>query len=390
MTGHFYTTFKIPTHMIVVYGIAYTFIFLCAVVGNVMVVVIVAVTPRMHTVTNVFIANLAVADILVAVFCIPITFLANIYTGWPFGSVLCKLTPYIQGVSVCASVYNLAAIAVDRFLAICFNPDWRIMRRGACLTLAVIWLFSFTLIIPWLVYYQQFDSVTQLQTIPMCHSIWPDFDSQRAFYVVAIFLGTYLLPLVLIFVCYILIAWRVWNRQAPGVAVGSGVIKRCKMNVVKMLVTVVLMFALSWLPLHILYLILHFNPPTDDGVVERITKVGLPLAQWLELSNSGMNAFVYSFFSGNFRRGFTHLWFCMLGRKKPQRGSTISRRVTRTVSEDSTMLARYSLVKRPNGKHISNESIAIDHVHRTCLNNISKSALTSYSSWSSVRDQAFV
>lgn len=34
--------------------------------------------------------------------------------GWPFGPVLCKVTPYLQGVSVCASVNTLAVIAIDR------------------------------------------------------------------------------------------------------------------------------------------------------------------------------------------------------------------------------------------------------------------------------------
>ena len=35
-------------------------------------------------------------------------------SGWPFGPVMCKVTPFLQGVSVCASVNTLAAIAVDR------------------------------------------------------------------------------------------------------------------------------------------------------------------------------------------------------------------------------------------------------------------------------------
>ncbi|KAK2158720.1 hypothetical protein LSH36_165g07000 [Paralvinella palmiformis] len=35
----------------------------------------------MHTVTNYFIVNLAIADILVCIFCLPITLLSNLYTG---------------------------------------------------------------------------------------------------------------------------------------------------------------------------------------------------------------------------------------------------------------------------------------------------------------------
>lgn len=34
--------------------------------------------------------------------------------GWPFGSVVCKLSGMVQGISVSASVFTLVAIAVDR------------------------------------------------------------------------------------------------------------------------------------------------------------------------------------------------------------------------------------------------------------------------------------
>ena len=35
-------------------------------------------------------------------------------SGWPFGSIVCKLSGMVQGISVCASVFTLVAIAVDR------------------------------------------------------------------------------------------------------------------------------------------------------------------------------------------------------------------------------------------------------------------------------------
>ncbi len=35
-------------------------------------------------------------------------------TGWPFGSLVCKMSGMVQGISVSASVFTLVAIAVDR------------------------------------------------------------------------------------------------------------------------------------------------------------------------------------------------------------------------------------------------------------------------------------
>ena len=74
-------TIKQPVHMIVIYSIAYSLVFLLGIFGNTMVVSVVYRNPRMHNVTNYFIVNLAIADILVSLFCLPITLLSNLYSG---------------------------------------------------------------------------------------------------------------------------------------------------------------------------------------------------------------------------------------------------------------------------------------------------------------------
>ena len=70
-----------PVHMIIIFSIAYGLVFIFAVVGNFLVIAVIFKTPAMRNVTNYFILNLAFADILVAVFVLPITVLANIFSG---------------------------------------------------------------------------------------------------------------------------------------------------------------------------------------------------------------------------------------------------------------------------------------------------------------------
>lgn len=70
-----------PVYMVALYSVAYGIIFLFALFGNIVVVAVVFKNRRMHNLTNLFIVNLAIADILVAVFCIPITFLDSLYNG---------------------------------------------------------------------------------------------------------------------------------------------------------------------------------------------------------------------------------------------------------------------------------------------------------------------
>lgn len=64
--------------MTAVYCIAYLFVFIVGLIGNSFVIAVVYRSPRMRTVTNFFIVNLAVADVLVIVFCLPATLIGNI------------------------------------------------------------------------------------------------------------------------------------------------------------------------------------------------------------------------------------------------------------------------------------------------------------------------
>lgn len=51
---------------------------------------------HMRTVTNYFIVNLSLADVLVTAICLPASLLVDITESWLFGHALCKVIPYLQ------------------------------------------------------------------------------------------------------------------------------------------------------------------------------------------------------------------------------------------------------------------------------------------------------
>ena len=65
----------------VLLSVAYSVVFLLAVVNNSLVVTVIYRNPQMRNVTNYFLANLAIADITVSLVVLPITLLSNIFTG---------------------------------------------------------------------------------------------------------------------------------------------------------------------------------------------------------------------------------------------------------------------------------------------------------------------
>lgn len=75
----------------------YSLIFLLSVFGNLLIIVVLVVNKRMRTVTNSFLLSLAVSDLMMAVFCMPFTFIPNLLEDFIFGAAMCKIVAYLMG-----------------------------------------------------------------------------------------------------------------------------------------------------------------------------------------------------------------------------------------------------------------------------------------------------
>ncbi|KAJ8669369.1 hypothetical protein QAD02_000628 [Eretmocerus hayati] len=71
-------------------------VFIVGLVGNALVCIAVYRNHQMRTVTNYFIVNLAVADLLVIVICLPPTIVWDITQTWFLGPLPCKIVLYFQ------------------------------------------------------------------------------------------------------------------------------------------------------------------------------------------------------------------------------------------------------------------------------------------------------
>jgi hypothetical protein len=75
----------------------YSIIFLLAIIGNALVIITLSANRRMRSVTNIFLLNLAVSDLLLGVFCMPFTLVGALLKEFVFGSLMCRLISYLQG-----------------------------------------------------------------------------------------------------------------------------------------------------------------------------------------------------------------------------------------------------------------------------------------------------
>ena len=271
----------------------------------------------MRTVTNHLLVNMAVADLLITAISKPVTikWLVTGQTGWSNG-ILCKLIPFTHSLSIASSVLTLTAIAVDRFLAVMFPLKRYITFQISYGIIAVVWIVGIAVSSP-ILYAQK---VIMIKGEWYCMEIWtPAFTKQASkHFTIVLFILFYLVPLLTMTVLYSFVVYKLWVRKVPGNPSLENQLRaqKSKKKVLKMLMTVVIIFALCWLPVFIKQFVSFFateNFPCGPPAV--LTFLGI----FLGYANSMINPTIYMIFNADFRNGFKDLLLCKCRRVAPQR-----------------------------------------------------------------------
>ncbi|PBC26491.1 Tachykinin peptides receptor 99D [Apis cerana cerana] len=91
--------------------------------GNLIVIWIVMAHKRMRTVTNYFLVNLSIADAMVSTLNVTFNYVYMLNSHWPFGTLYCKICQFIAVLTICASVFTLMAISIDRIFGERFGEE---------------------------------------------------------------------------------------------------------------------------------------------------------------------------------------------------------------------------------------------------------------------------
>lgn len=286
-----------------VFYIIYTNIFVLGMCGNMLTVFVVFRNRDMQTVTNFFIANLALADILLCTLCVPFTPLYTFSEKWVFGMVMCHIVAFAQGTSVYVSTLTLTSIAVDRFFVIIY-PFKRRMKTTTCLCIILgTWLVSILSVLPYGIIVMH-ESHPNNNSIYFCEEKWPSPDFRKAYGGVT-FTLQFVLPFLIIAICYIKISIRL-NEQTnarPGVSNPRREANdRCrKQRTNRMLIAMVLIFGLCWLPLNCVNIFYDFNEQSEPGTYYNLFFF---IVHVIAMSSTCYNPFLYSWLNENFRKEF--------------------------------------------------------------------------------------
>ncbi|XP_058803805.1 prolactin-releasing peptide receptor-like [Phymastichus coffea] len=288
-------------------GSLYAGIFLLGLLGNALVCFVVARSRHMQTVTNLFIGNLALSDILMCVLAVPFTPLYTFLGSWVFGDALCHLVPCAQGVSVYLSTLTLTGIALDRFFVILYPLRARMRVRSCLLAILLIWCAALLLTLPYGLYMRPLRGDDGR---PFCEEAWPDEPLRRAFSTLTAVLQ-FGLPFLAIALCYVCVALRLRDRARakPGSKTGrrEEAERERKRRTNRMLVAMVLVFGVSWLPLNLVNVLEDFYPAVSQRSYHKLLFF---LAHCLAMSSACYNPFLYAWLNDNFRKEFKQVLPC--------------------------------------------------------------------------------
>lgn len=265
---------------------------------------------------NCFVMGLAITDLQ---FVLTLPFWAvdtALDFRWPFGQVMCKIISSVTIMNMYASVYFLTAMSVARYYSISSALKMHSRRTAASRakwTSLGIWTVSLLATLPHAIY----STSAQVSDEELCLVRFPDSGSWNPQLLLGLYqlqkvLLGFLIPLVIITVCYLLLLRLILGRRITGAAapeIEQGrQIRRSK--VTKSIVIVVLSFFLCWLPNQALTLwgvLIKFDLVPFSKAFYNAQAYAFPLTVCLAHTNSCLNPVLYCLIRREFRAGLKEL-----------------------------------------------------------------------------------
>ena len=293
--------FQVPRNIQIGVTTLAVIVIILAMIGNTLVIYIVFTVNHMRSSTNNLIANMAFADLLMTIdipYVLKWVYVWDKWFGTFMGTVLCKFFHAAQVGSLVASVFSLVAISLDRSFAILLPMKTIMTRNIVRFAIAMTWLGALALVLPFMIATKNIQLEGGDGTI--CREYWQTMSSKV--YITVLFVTAYIIPLIIIALVYCLAGLRLCNRKLPGHQnpTAHKKVQDSSRRATTMLITVAIIFALSWLPFQALEMIRIYKPTLMLEIPMEVSFV-IP---WFGYCNSAINPILYVIFSGNYRREF--------------------------------------------------------------------------------------
>ncbi len=272
ITENSYTLFELKIAVLI--GVTFTITLVVGIIGNSLVFLTILLKKQMRSTTNILILNLAIAELLFILLCVPFTGLNYVLSVWHFGDKICRIVQvintyikfcnntkfinnivkYTSNVTAYVIILLLVYMSFDRYLAISIIGGSAVKTtNNAVKAVIILWIIVLILNVPHLFLWEEhsynvgttnrticilkYNIIRSDENVNQTELAIAEF-KVKAYYTIFFIFG-YLLPFVSIFIIYGLIILKLNNNK--GQAVNKG-----KRRILFMVIAVVSSFVLCW------------------------------------------------------------------------------------------------------------------------------------------------
>ncbi|XP_056151327.1 C-C chemokine receptor type 6 [Lampris incognitus] len=296
---------------------------ICAVglIGNVLVIVTYAFYKRTKTMTDIYLFNMALSDLLFVV-ALPLI-VHNESHGWSMGSMACKMLQGAYSINLYSGMLLLACVSGDRYVAIVqarrsFGARSKALIYSRLICLA-IWVLATALSLPTVIYSEGFEEL-DLGTGAVTVNCQLHFNGNKTAKLMKVLLPSlqvsigFALPLLVMMLCYSSIVYTLLGTQSGH-----------KHKAIRVILVVVVVFIICHLPYNTALLTHTLSLFKERGCrAEKIKLRVLAVTKSVAYLHCCLNPFLYAFIGAKFRNHFqkalNDLW--CLGRRYIYSGRT--------------------------------------------------------------------
>ena len=297
-------------------------IIIAAIVGNTLILASLYRFSCLQTKTNVFVLNLACADLLLAVLAMPFTMVSSITYNWIFGPFMCTVQAVLNSLFCEASIMTLLFVSLERFIAIVFPLKYETIMTPKTVKFIMGYTWFHALLCASSTF--AFSRFVFLEFESICTVDW----SYNFAYTLVFAMCFLYIPFIITAVLYcVILQAAIRQRKRVGVIkVGelvtddNGCLNNNRAKITRnacrsekktlkerkatiIIAIVVGTFCVCWFP-HSVGVFCILGPSCDWTDTFYVTTT------WLAMLNSAMNPFIYGLMNQSFRRAFKSIFFC--------------------------------------------------------------------------------
>ncbi|XP_030325562.1 C-C chemokine receptor type 8-like isoform X3 [Strigops habroptila] len=282
---------NIPAFASTFFPVLYSLLFVTGLMGNALVVWVLTVFKKVRAMTDVYLLNLAISDLLF-VFSLPFLVQYSITTQWTFGNAMCKIISSAYFIGFYSSAFFITIMSIDRYLAIVqsvYALQVRTTARGV-ITSLVLWAVAILASAPDFVFFQETNDNNQTKCLPH----YPDgSNGWRTFSNFEVNVLGWLIPVGVLIFCYHSILKNLQKCHTQN-----------KYRAIKLVFIVVIVFILFWTPINVVLFLdsLKNMHIISDCLTSQRLDLAMELAEALSFVHCCLNPVIYAFVSEKFKK----------------------------------------------------------------------------------------